>query len=86
MKRVISLYVVIGMVFSFTVFSSVASFAINETEIDLDKRVAFGIGDKTWSDNPQNNDEYVGNFLLAYCAGDWDYIINIINLATKYFL
>ena len=45
MKRVISLYVVIGMVFSFTVFSSVASFAINETEIDLDKRVAFGIGD-----------------------------------------
>ena len=77
MKRVISLCVVIGMVFSFTVFSSVASFAINETEIDLDKRVAFGIGDKTWSDNPQNNDEYVGNFLLAYCAGDWDYIINI---------
>lgn len=83
MKKVISLFLILGMVFEFALFNPTAAFADDEAvgnkaeTSDSEMKAAFGIGDKVWYDNPQNNSEHLSNFLLAYCAGDWDYIINV---------
>ena len=35
---------------------------------------AFGLEGKDWVENPQTNRDYLNNFLLSFCAGEWEYL------------
>ena len=42
----------------------------------MKKMAAFGLSGLEWTDDPQTNEEFFHNFLLAFLAGEWDYLVD----------
>ena len=42
-------------------------------QLDAEVAAAFGLADRSWISRPETYGDYMNNFLISFCAGEWEY-------------